>query len=151
MEQLLAMHAWTHQFFTEHNFQINTIKSNLTARQADGRPFTGTVFWPGTGLPITTIAPDMATRYLGAFVSLDLNWDTQIHELDKVVKNLIISLQTKQMSILQGCMYIRNAMGQKMEIGLRHAEIPHKQFLKWDADVAAALVNRAALTSGRIH
>ena len=151
MEQLLAMHTWTHKFFTDHNFQINTIKSNLTARQADGLPFLGTVFWPGNGLPITTIAPDTATRYLGAYVSLDLIWDTQIHEMDKIVKNLILSLHTKQMSILQGCMYIRNALGQKMEIGLRHADIPHKQLVKWDTDVAAALVSRAALTAGRIH
>ena len=65
-----------HPFFMKHGLTINAKKTKVTERLPgpEGLPFEGNVRWPGSTTPFETVPPDKAVKYLGAYISLDLNW-----------------------------------------------------------------------------
>ena len=61
-------------FSQKHGLLINEIKTKVTGRHADGTALTDTMSWPGSGRSFVTIDPKETVRYLGAHISLDLDW-----------------------------------------------------------------------------
>ena len=144
------MDSIVRRFFHTHGFAVNATKTKLTGRQSNTQACEERVQWEGHA-PFTTITPNTPIRHLGCWVSMDLNWDTQISKMRATVLHTVASLDGRRLSLLQARHLIKYVTGPMMDIGMRHADICLQELENWDKWVSAALLRRADLTSGRIH
>ena len=151
LADLTAMNKTVHEFFTTHGLRINSKKTKVTGRNADQTPFTGTILWPGNNERFDTIPPDKPIKYLGAHITLDLDWTTHTNKLNALVITTAHHLNNGRLSLLQAASLIKYVTGPRMEIGMRHADIALAQLQKWDKILASALANRAGMASDKTH
>ena len=67
------------------------------------------------------------------------------------IMHTVTSLDSRRLTLLQGRQLIKYVVGSKLEIGMRHADIPPDEVDRWDQWISRALIRRADLTAGRIH
>ena len=142
-----------HPFFVKHGLTINAIKTKVTGRLpgTEGEAFTGTVWWPGSETPFETVPPDMAVKYLGAYVSLDLDWKTQVNKMQGYLYGLLSHIDSGRLTTLQGVAVAKYVTGPRMDIGMRHADIPRQKLRQWDARLSSSLARRAGYASASLH
>ena len=138
-------------FFQKHGLLINEIKTKVTGRHADGTALTDTMSWPGSGRSFITIDPKETVRYLGAHISLDLDWSVQIKKMESQVYATAAHLDSGRFTLLQGLSITKYVTGPKMEIGMRHAIIPREKLQTWDKVISRALARSSGVTNGGLH
>ena len=140
-------------FFHKHGFIINAKigKSQAGGFNADGSIVTEGIRWPGTDMIIEPLGPSESFRYLGLYMTMDLQWETHIQEMNACILKTLSALRHWRVTLLQGCQIITKLLEPKLEIGMRHAIIPHKTLQEWDRQLSAALIRRAGLSAGSIH
>ena len=147
MDGLRKMNKIVHAVFAKHGLRVNEIKTKITGRHADGTPLTETISWPGTGRHFELIPPEKPVRYLGALITLDLDWTPQVNHMQGQVMQVISQLKSKRLTLYQGIAITRFVTGPKMDIGMRHATIPSTKLQDWDRWTASALAANAELSA----
>ena len=145
------MNKTVHSFFEAHGLIINETKTKVTGRHANGDPLTEALIWPGSNKPFEIVPPGKPIKHLGSLISIDLDWAPQINRMNACVMATIAHLKSGRLSTLQASVLTKYVTGPKMEIGMRHADIPHDRLEKWDTWLAAALANRAGMASASLH
>ena len=151
IEDLEKMNRLVFEFFKENNFQVNLVKTKVTGRSGEGEAFAGRVHWPGSAVPFTTVPPQETIKYLGAHISLDLNWEPQIAKMRSTILHTAACLHVRRLTLYQGCLLTKYVNGPKLEIGMRHATISAEELLGWDRKLSAALTGAANLSAASIH
>ena len=153
IQEIEAMNRTMHGFAEKHGLQVNATKTKITGINANGSPYDGQLFWPGAkdSDPFETVPPSKAIRYLGCYVAMNGTWDTQIKRMNSLVALTLSALRNKRWTLLQACSITKYVTGPKMEIGMRHAEIPRVTLERWDRQLAAALAARAGLSGASLH
>ena len=142
-----------HPFFEKHGLTINAIKTKVTGRLPgpEGEAFTGTVWWPGAVSPFETVSPNTAVKYLGAYVSLDLDWTTQVNKMQGNLYGLLSYIDSGRLTTLQGVAIAKYVTGPRMDIGMRHADVPLGKLRQWDARLSSSIARRAGYASASLH
>lgn len=138
-------------FFAKHGLLINETKTKVTGRNSDGTPFETRICWPASGKPFETVCPTKPIRYLGAHITLDLDWTPQVNKLQALVYTTAAHVDSGRLSLLQGISITKYVTGPRMEIGMRHAHIPRKLLRKWDKVLMSSLCKSAGITDGTVH
>jgi ribonuclease HI len=154
LADLSAMNDTVREFFAKHGLQLNQIKTTVTGRHADGSDYTK--MSPGPHLPgslesFTTVPPTAPVKYLGAHITLSLDWKPQIHKMNTGILLMVRNLDSKRFTTLQATCLTKYVTGPRLEIGLRHADVSPKQLAKWDTWIAAALARSANLGTAQLH
>ena len=106
-------------FFAKHGFQVNQTKTTVTGRHADGTalPPPGPGPHPaGTLESFNTVSPDTPIKYLGALITLTLNWKPQIQKMNTSVLLLVRHLDDYRTTTLQTTCMIKYVTGPRFEI-----------------------------------
>ena len=142
-----------HPFFTKHGLTINSKKTKVTGRLPGpgAEPFEGTVTWPGSVTPFETVSPAKAVKYLGAYISLDLDWTEQINKMQGHLMQVLAHIRSGRLTTLQGVSIAKYVTGPQMEIGMRHASVPMERLREWDKWLSAAIGKRAGHASSKLH
>ena len=148
---LRRMNNWTHKFFTAHGLQVNTTKSVVTGRHKNGKALRSTLEWPGNARNMALAAPWDAVRYLGLRMNMDCTWDEQIGKMNALVMTVVTALNHGRLTALQAGILVREVLGAKLEIGLRHAQIPQDTLKGWDTWLSAAVCANLGLRGKQIH
>jgi hypothetical protein len=153
IQEIEDMNRTMHAFAEKHGLRINATKTKITGINANGSPYEGRLFWPGArdSDPFETVPPSKAIRYLGCYVAMDGSWDTQIKRMNSLVSLTLSALRDKRWTLLQACSITKYVTSAKLEIGMRHAEIPRAILERWDRQLAAALAARAGLGGASLH
>ena len=151
LENLRFLNEITHKFFTEHGLNVNEIKTKVTGRHSDGTPLTERITWPTTSKAFKTVPPNEPIRYLGAHITLDLDWTAQIGKMNKNIMHVVSCLNHGSLSLIQASLLAKFVTGPKLEIGLRHADIPPEKTANWDKWLASAIAKRAGLKHANLH
>jgi len=97
------------------------------------------------------IKTSTSIRYLGCRINADLTWGKQIGHMNSCVMQLVSHLQDNRVTLLQGCMILKEVLGPQLEIGFRHAYVPEKRVKKWDKWITRAILRRADMRNAKIH
>ena len=151
LSDLRRMNDIVHAVFSKHGLHINATKTKVTGRHADGTPLTESLRWPGSDQLFDLVPPEGTVRYLGAQISLDLNWTAQVNQMQGSVMGVISHLESNRLTLYQGVALTRFVTGPKMEIGMRHADVPMDKLKEWDRWTAAALAKSAGLAANGLH
>ena len=151
LEDLRFLNKITHDFFSKHGLNVNEIKTKVTGRHEDGTPLTDKIMWPATSKAFKTVPPNEAIRYLGAHITFDLDWATQIGKMNAKIMQVVSCLKHGNLSILQASLLTKFVTGPVLEIGLRHADIPQEKIENWDSWLASAIAKRAGLGHANLH
>jgi len=90
-------------------------------------------------------------KYLGAHITLSLDWKPQINKMNTAILLMVRNLDSCRFTTLQATCLTKYVTGPRLEIGMRHADVPIKQLAKWDTWIAAALARRAGLGAAQLH
>ena len=148
---LRSMNKTVHAFFNAHGLIVSEKKTKVTGRHAGGTPFTDSIIWPGTNKPFTIVPPDKPIKHLGALITVDLTWTAQINKMNASVMMVVDQLKNGRLTTLQATSIVKYVSGPKMEIGMRHADIPIKTLTQWDTYLSRAISKRANLSSASLH
>jgi hypothetical protein len=107
--------------------------------------------WPGSVTPFETVPPNKAVKYLGAYISLDLDWTEQVNKMQGHVMQTIAHITSGRLTTLQGVSIAKYVTGPKMDIGMRHADVPMTKLKDWDKWLSSAIAKRAGHTSAKLH
>ena len=151
LENLRFLNKITHDFFSKHGLNVNEIKTKVTGRHGDGAPLTDKIMWPATSKAFKTVPPNESIRYLGAHITLDLDWATQIGKMNAKIMHVVSCLNHGSLSITQASLLTKFVTGPVLEIGLRHADIPQEKIASWDRWLASAIAKRAGLRHANLH
>ena len=80
--------------------------------------------------------PGKPIKHLGALITVDLDWSAQINKMNACIMANISHLKNGRLSTLQASVLTKYVTGPKMEIGMRHADIPRNRLEKWDIMLA---------------
>ncbi len=111
------MHEWVRDFCFYHKFQLNTDKCKYFI--SNQRPEDGRWLWSVDGsaklhpLPSTT-----PFRYLGLWLTMDLNWDAQLRILNRMVMDWRRKAVVGQVDPAQLRASVIEFLLPKMELGL---------------------------------
>ena len=153
-DDLDKMNSQVMAFFAKHGFQVNQIKTRVTGRHSKDNalatPGPGP-HPPGTLQSFTTVTPDTPIKYLGAHITLTLDWKPQIQKMNTAILLLVRHLDTYRTTTLQATCMAKYVMGPRLEIGMRHADVSAEQLNTWDTWIAAALARRAGMGADKLH
>ena len=151
-KDLQKMNSIVHAFSQKHGLQINRTKTKVTGIHGNDQPLTDTMYWqPEDKTPFTTTPPDKPIKYLGCSITLTLDWNPHIHRMQGWVYQTCHHLKSGRLTTYQATALTKYVTGPKMEIGMRHANIPLNTLLKWDAKIAKQLNNSAFLATAQVH
>ena len=98
LDDLRAMNTVVANFFRRHNFRVNEIKTKVTGRENSSAPLADLIHWPGSGNAFTTVPPGESIKYLGALVSMDLDWSQQIQKMRATILHITTCLTARRIS-----------------------------------------------------
>jgi ribonuclease HI len=150
IKMLRKMDECTRQFFLKHGLRVNVKKTEVVGTNKDGTPAKVLIKWPGENEPFTNISPGTPVKYLGIHLTMTGEWNHQIGVCNSKIMNIVSRLGSKQITLLQGCLLIKNVLIPKLENIFRHATIPHEQLLEWDKYITRSINGRAELAC-RLH
>jgi hypothetical protein len=153
-EGLREMNSIVMAFFAKHGFRVNRTKTKVTGRHADGTALAPSGPGPhpaGALESFMTVPPDSPIKYLGALITLTLNWKPQIQKMNTSILLLVRHLDAYRTTTVQATCITKFVTGPRLEIGLRHAHVPIDQLNTWDTWIANALARRAGLGADRLH
>ena len=149
------MNDWTATFMKKHNLTLSEKKTYITGRHQDGSPLTDTIKWPLTNKSINLRPPEGdhkkgAIKYLGIKLNLDCNWTDQINSMNSTIMGIVSAIRHGRITTLQTGLLLKEALSAKLEIGLRHAEIPEQTTKNWDKWIAGAILKQTNLQTSQI-
>ena len=150
-EALARMNATVSRFFQKHKLNVNLVKTKVTGRNRDGTDFTTQMKWPGTGSDMMLVPTSGGITYLGVTLSLDMSWVAQKKAMNKIVMSAVQAIRSSRLTLYQSALIVREVIGPKIELKLRHAAIPMSDIAKWDKWLGTALLKRAGLGGANIH
>jgi len=140
------MHEWVREFCHAHNFAINTKKTKFiisNVKENDAR-------W----LPsvdgkerITPLPSSHQFRYLGLWMSMDLNWDTQRQMMNKSIMNWRWKLFVSKADPIFVKTSIVEWLLPRLEIGFLHANITKKMCEAWLSTIIETLARLGDMSS----
>ena len=151
MRTLRLMNQWTHKFFKTHCLGLNMKKSVVMGRHKDGTPLRTGMIWPETMTNMALAAPGEAVRYLGLYMNMDGTWDTQVGKMNALIMTVVTAIRHGRLTVLQAGILIREVIAAKLEIGLRHANIPKNTIQEWDKWLSGAMNTSLGRGSIRTH
>ena len=153
LQELKAMNACTCKFFTHQGFNLSATKTYVTGRHRDGSQLDpdDEVRWPQTQTALPTKAHNESIRHLGLWINMNLDWKFQTGVMNGYVQEVAAAIRTGKSTFLQGAMLARDSLPQRLEIGMRHAQISNKQLKLWDTAITRAFSFNAGVGHGSIY
>src|SRR6185503_17394254 len=96
---------------------------------------------------ITPIGSSEFFRYLGVWLSMDLNWSKQIQILEKVIKDWRWKAFRAQIDVAQLRAAFTEYLWPKLESVLLYATIPKKVYLSWMSIVIETFGKRGGMNT----
>jgi hypothetical protein len=125
------MHEWVRDFCHVHGFELNANKSKffLSDFQGSGDP---RFLWSVDGLQkIVPRSSSEPFRYLGLWLSMDLDWTKQTQVLNKLVMDWRWKAFARKIDPAQLRTSVVEYLFPRMEVGLLHADITKKVCDAW--------------------
>ena len=141
-------HEWIRDFCHAHNFRLNASKCKYIISNQMG-PDDGRWLWSVDGSEIIHPLPSSETfRYLGLWLSMDLDWSKQIHVMNKCIADWKWkALRNKVDSTQLRASYVEFLLP-RLEIGLLHADITEQMCNAWTSSIVYTFCKRGGMPNG---
>lgn len=147
-------HTWVREFCRAHNLNINWKKTRFYVSswiKGDRRclwPVQGDRYDPRTGTyplrqehQICARSPEEAFRYLGVFISMNLNWEVQLKKMDNIIQSHVRLMKSNRLQAHQKITMIKEMTLARLDPGLQVVEIPAKVLQKWNSTLTHCVVS----------
>ena len=141
------MHEWMRDFCHAHGFLINAKKSKYIVSDCKGP---GDPRWLPSVNGIEKIFPLPSTehfRYLGLWISMDLNWSKQIQVMNKQIMDWRWKAFAAKVDPAQLKTSVIEYLLPRLEIGLLHADISQKICDAWMSTIIHTLCHRSGMNT----
>jgi hypothetical protein len=126
-----AAHEWIRDFCHAHNFRLNANKCKYIISNCNG-PDDGRWLWSVDGSEKIRPLPSSETfRYLGLWVSMDLNWTRQITVLNKQIMDWRWKSMAAQVDPAQLRSSYVEYLLPRLQIGLLYANVTEQMCKAW--------------------
>src|SRR6266567_824567 len=141
-------HEWVRDFCFAHNFRLNSSKCKYIISNYRGRN-DGRWLWSVDGSEKICPLPSSETfRYLGLWLSMDLDWSKQIHTLNKYIADWKWKSITNKVDPAQLRASYVEFLLPRLEIGLLHANITEKMCNAWTSSNICTFSKRGGIPNG---
>ena len=141
-------HEWVRDFCHAHNFRLNSSKSRYIISNFMG-PSDGRYLWSVDGSEIIRPLPSSTTfRYLGLWLSMNLDWSKQIHVLNKSIADWKWKAFANNIDPAQLRTSYVEFLLPRLEIGLLHANLTEQMCNAWTASIIYTLCQRGGFGNG---
>jgi ribonuclease HI len=141
------MHEWVRDFCHAHGFRINSKKSKYFISD-----------WGGVNDPrwlpsvdgldrINPLPGSEPFRYLGLWLSLDLNWGKQIQIMNKCIMDWRWKAFAAKVDPAQLKTSVMDYLLPRLEIGLAHADITEQMCNGWMSTIMFTICRRGGMSS----
>ena len=135
------MHEWVRDFCHAHYFVLNAKKCRYII--SDQSPQDGRWLWSVDGQEKILPRPSSEHfRYLGLWLSMDLDWSKQIHLLNKQVMDWRWKSFAAKVDPAQLKASVIEYLLPRMEIGLQHADITEEMCKSWLSSIIFTVCQR---------
>jgi hypothetical protein len=139
------MHEWVREFCHKHGFQLNTAKCKFFI--SDCHPSSDSRFlWSVDGKEKIMPKPCEPFRYLGVWLSLDLDWTKQKQVLTKLVMDWRWKAFSRKIDAAQLRASVTEYLFPRMEVGLAHADITQEVCDGWMSTIIYTICERGNMS-----
>ena len=141
-------HEWVRDFCHAHHFRLNSLKCKYIISDCSGKT-DGRWLWSVDGKEkIQPLISSECFRYLGLWLTMDLDWSKQIHVLNKCImdwrwKALAFKVDPAQLRASY-CEFLFP----RLEVGLLYANISMTICNTWMSSIIATFCDRSGISSG---
>ena len=142
------MHEWVRDFCHAHFFLLNAVKCRyfISDRTVDD----GRWLWSVDGKDKIYPRPRSEHfKYLGLWMSMDLDWSKEIHTLNKVILDWRWKVFAAKVDSAKLKSAVTEFLFPRLEIGLRHAAISQTQCDAWLSSIIFTICERSGMNSCR--
>jgi hypothetical protein len=141
-------HEWVRDFCHAHNFCLNSLKCKYIISNCAGKT-DGRWLWSVDGKEkIQPLLSSECFRYLGLWLTMDLDWSKQIHALNKC----IMDWRWKALAFKVDPAQLRASYSEflfpRLEVGLLYAKISQVTCNTWMSAIITTFCVRSGMSSG---
>jgi hypothetical protein len=129
--QQWQMHEWVRDFCSVHHFKLNAMKCKYIISDCSGSEDPRWLLSVDGSEKITPLSSSKQFRYLGLWISMDLNWTSQIQILNKLIMDWRWRSAAAKTDAAQLKTSVIDYLLPKMELGLSFATITQKMCDAW--------------------
>lgn len=153
-EQIWCSHSWVREFCRAHCLNINWKKTRFFGsdwEEGEERclwPVQGEILDQKTGTfpltvdqKITMQGPDVPFKYLGVYLTMNLDWGPQRGKMDSIIRACVRRMRSNKLQAHQKVVMARELIFTQMDPGLQMAEIPRQVLKKWNSLITHAIAS----------
>jgi exonuclease III len=146
-EGVWTMHQWVMEFCKAHYFKINVDKCRYIISNCSGESDNRWLPSADGKTALRPTGPDTVFRYLGIWLSMNLNWEKQIQVLNKSVMTWRSVVVRNRISSLKAATTVRDHLFPKLELGLQFAEIDEKTCNGWSKTIIHTILENSGISA----
>ena len=146
---LQHMHEWIREFFRYHRMDINSDKSFWTCDTREKKDhLTGLHKELGeANSRVPYRDPAEAWRHLGVLIDLNLSWKEQRNKMQSHINMFRAQCRRNRLNTLMRATATWEYLLPKLDIGLKHANIPPLTLTKWDSELRCLVLQNTSMRS----
>ena len=142
-EHQWASHEWVRDFCHAHNFKLNASKCKYIIANCSGST-DGRWLWSVDGKEkIRPLPSSEQFRYLGLWLSMDLNWSKQISVLNKQIMDWRWKSSSANADPAQLRASFTEFLLPRLEIGLLYANVTEQMCNAWTKSITHTICTRS--------
>ena len=144
---LQRIHKWVLEFMRFHNMHINATKSHFTCKEGEMKAGTELKKLLGSKLGdlIHVQSPDTDFRHLGTQINFELSWRAQRKQMQSTINQFRAQCRRNKLNALTCATAVREYLIPKLELGLKHADLPEKVLDKWNAEIRFCVLHTTTI------
>jgi len=143
------MHEWVREFCHKHGFQLNAAKCKFFI--SDCAPSDPRFLWSVDGKQKILPKPSEPFRYLGVWLSMDLDWSKQRQILTKMVMDWRWKAFSRKLDPAQLRASVTEYLFPRMEVGLAHADITQEMCDGWMSTIMYTICERGNMSGTHLN
>ena len=138
---------WVREFCRAHAFQINVNKTRYIISNYKGHNDPRWLFSVNGEEKIAPLPSSTHFRYLGLWISMDLDWSKQVQVLNKEVMDWRWKAFAAEVDPAHLRSWVVEYLLPRMEIGLVHANVTKKMCDAWTSTIITTICHRGGMST----
>ena len=141
------MHQWVREFCLAHHWNINVDKCEFIISDCIGENDTRWLYSVDGRTPLRPKSPDTTFRYLGVWISMDLQWEKQEKQLHKCIMSWRSAIVRNKVNSVKTLTTVRDFLFPKMELGMQFAEINERTYKNWTKTIIHTILESSGISA----
>jgi ribonuclease HI len=142
------MHQWVREFCLAHQWNVNVDKCEYIISDCTGETDNRWLFSVDGRTPLRSKGPDTVFRYLGVWISMNLQWEKQRKVLNARIMAWRSTVIRNNMNSVKALTTVRDFLFPKLELGLQFADIDEKTCKNWTRIIIHTILEPSGISAG---